>query len=55
MTAAFWDDEPTNEHTLACAIWTTNDQPCDCRDLPRLTTAQLLDQLCPVTDLEDAS
>ena len=52
MTAAFWDDEPTNEHPLDCAVWTTNDKPCDCRALPRLTTAQLLDQLCPLPDLE---
>jgi hypothetical protein len=43
------DEEPADEHTLSCNIWTTNRKPCNCR----LTTAGRLDQLCP--DLRDAS
>lgn len=25
-----WEDEIRDVHTLACAMWTTNDCPCDC-------------------------
>jgi hypothetical protein len=49
------DEDPQDVHHLACQVWTTNDQPCNCADLRYLpmpekrllTTAERLDLLLP--------
>lgn len=51
MAALNWGpdpSEPSGLHTAACAIWQTNEDPCDCdppaqRPIPRLTLAELID------------
>lgn len=36
---AVTDDEPCGAHDARCAIWTTTDRPCDCRDTEGHATA----------------